>query len=209
MSNFIDLTGQKFGRLTVVKRAKNKGSCTVWECLCDCGNITAVRAYDLKIGRTKSCGCYNMEHITKHGHSHDRLYNIWRTAKSRCTNPQDKDFERYGARGIVMCNEWTGSNGLENFIGWSMSNGYQDNLSIDRIDNSKGYSPDNCRWVTMKKQQNNRRNNHIITYNGKSQTISQWSEELGIKHSTLLYRIDSGWSVEKALNTPVKRYNKN
>lgn len=205
MSKFIDLTGQKFGRLTVIERAENKGKHTVWKCKCECGNIIDVYSTHLNQGKSTSCGCLRVELIkersTTHGKSKTRLNNIYNTMKQRCYNESNSCFYRYGARGITICDEW--ENSFKAFYAWSMANGYADNLTIDRIDNNKGYSPDNCRWATVKEQSNNRRNNHLITYNGKTQTMTQWAEELGINKSTLRSRINLyHWAIEKAFNTP-------
>ncbi len=129
-----------------------------------------------------------------------RLFGIWAKMKQRCYNPNNPKFPIYGAEGKMICDEWQH---FEPFYTWAMANGYQDNLTIDRIDNSKGYSPDNCRWTTVKEQANNRRTCRIVEYNGKSQTIKQWSEELGIGYHTLIYRFNKGWSADEAFTTPV------
>lgn len=137
-----------------------------------------------------------------------RLCNIYSNMKDRCYNPKSKCYKNYGGRVITLCKEWmirekngkgNISIGYENFRKWALQNGYSDNLTIDRIDVNKGYSPDNCRWVTMKEQQNNRRNNRLITYNGKTQTMKQWAEELGISYEILESRLNKRhWTVEKA-----------
>lgn len=134
-----------------------------------------------------------------HGMTGTRIHNIWRSIKRRCYTKSHIEYKRYGGRGITACDEWQE---FIPFYEWSMKNGYQDNLTIDRIDPDGNYAPDNCRWATQKEQQNNRRNNHLITYNGKTQTAKQWSEELNIKNSTIITRLSRGWSVERTLNTP-------
>lgn len=207
MGKFIDLTGQKFGRLTVIERAENKHNNSAWLCKCECGALCVVQSCSLRSGRTKSCGCFQKEQITKileiHGQAkgnHTRLYNIYHGIKKRCYKKDEKSFNRYGGKGITMCNEWL--NDFQSFYDWAMSNGYADNLTIDRIDNSKGYFPDNCRWVTYKVQNNNTSRNHLITYNGKTQTMAQWAFEMGINYDTLRARINrSHWSIERALTT--------
>lgn len=203
MGKFIDLTGKKFGRLTVIERAENNEHGTAqWLCKCDCGNYDVVTTGNLK-KTTASCGCYRQERMTKHGKSGERVYKIWKDINKRCNNANHGNYEDYGGRGIKVCNEWR--NSFEMFYKWATENGYTDNLTIDRIDVNGNYEPSNCRWVDYKTQANNRRNNHLITYNGKTQTMAQWADELGMKYKTLSDRINiSKWSVEKAFNTPVR-----
>jgi len=201
----IDLTGNTFGRLTVIERAENAGKTTRWKCQCECGAETIVRQPDLKSGRTSSCGCLFSEQLaarnSKHGLSNTKLCSTWRAMKGRCYNPNCRAFKNYGGRGIGVCDEWR--NDLEAFYNWSMANGYQDNLSIDRIDVNGDYSPNNCRWTTKIVQANNTRSNHLLEYEGRTQTIAEWSREVGIKQHTIVRRLNLGWSVEKALKTPV------
>lgn len=141
----------------------------------------------------------------------DRLQNIFLHIKDRCYNPNFKDYKNYGGRGITICEEWQTPHswkGGRAFKKWALENGYADDLTLDRIDVNKGYSPENCRWVSMKVQQNNKRNNRLITYNGKTQTIAQWCEELGLPFSTVKNRLNRHLSVEKVLSKEPLYYKK-
>lgn len=210
MPKLNDRTGERYGRLVVLKRGPDKilksGRKVVqWECLCDCGNTTLVTTTSLGGGLTKSCGCLNDEkrkdpkikHHT-HGHRNERIYEIWHGMKARCYNPSSDSYNNYGFRGITVCEEW--KNNFQNFYDWAIKNGYQDNLSLDRKDNNLGYSPENCRWITQKEQQRNKRNNRLLTYKGETHCLAEWEEITGINRSTISTRIDKlGWTIEKAL----------
>lgn len=207
-----DLTGMRFGRLTVISldRYDPKNHSTRWNCLCDCGTEKSVFASCLKSGGTTSCGCYSSEQKSKRSRTHgfgneNRLYRIWIGIKSRCYSKSNHNFERYGARGIFVCDDWR--NSFETFREWALSSGYRDDLSIDREDNNGPYSPQNCRWATKKVQNNNRRTNVYITYNGETHTLSEWSEITGIKALTLASRKRAGWSDTECIEIPVKKSN--
>ena len=194
-----EITGQKFGYLTVLGFHERRKNDYFWKCKCDCGNISIVNKGHLNSGRTISCGCYRLKKMTKHGENKKRLYKIWNSMKKRCLNPNDQAYEYYGGRGIIVCDEW--KNSYEAFRDWALVNGYKNNLSIDRINNSKGYSPDNCRWATMKEQSNNTRRNRIITHNNETHTIAQWNEILGFPKKLIYNRLQRGWAIEKTLST--------
>ena len=204
----IDYAGKKIGRLTVVARAgTNRQREAMWLCKCECGNETIIRGSDVRTGHTKSCGCLKLENskkmLTKHGKRHTRLYHIWCGMKTRCNNPKDIGYSLYGGRGIKVCEEW--SQDFVTFHKWATENGYTDEMTIDRIDADGNYCPENCRWVTQKAQQNNRRNNHFILYNGETHTITEWAEITNIKPATIYDRLKRGWAVELALTAKASR----
>lgn len=159
-----DLTGRKYGKLTVLNRDSNTNAGdTTWVCLCECGNIKTIRRAGLVTGRTKSCGCLLSESsknrminlATKHGKSSHKLYRVWASMKGRCLDKGDSSYSNYGGRGISICHDWM--NDFNIFYNWAISNGYRDGLSIDRINNDGNYEPSNCRWATAKTQCRNTR----------------------------------------------------
>ena len=211
MGTFVDLTGQRFGRLTVLGRAEDgvspRGKHRVrWRCLCNCGNVRVVYGASLKSAKTVSCGCYHKdskkEQMTSHGGSGTRLYKIWDGMKARCYNPRKNYYPIYGGRGITVCDEWHYS--FEAFRNWAMANGYEDGLTIDRIDNNGNYCPENCRWATISQQNNNKSTSHFLTYNGETKTITQWAEATGFTFHAILARVSKGMTTEEALLTPLK-----
>lgn len=165
--NYRDLTGEKFNRLTVLHREGSHGSRACWKCRCDCGNEVIVETADLKSGNTKSCGCFRKEIIAerslKHGEAGNRLYHVWVGIKKRCYDSNSTSYEYYGGRGIRVCDEWR--HDYESFRDWAIKNGYNNNATrgectIDRIKVNENYSPQNCRWVSMKEQAMNKRCSH-------------------------------------------------
>lgn len=194
MAKFKDLTGKQFGRLTVIKLDSSKQSGSrmryFWKCTCECGNTHIVRTDSLTGGKVQSCGCLHKEQAienVKVNHTHkdtgSRLYSIWTGIKRRCYNTNDKSYERYGARGIVMCSEWKES--YQAFKDWSLDNGYDESLTIDRIDNNKGYEPNNCRWTTIAEQCRNRRTNVIID----GMCAKDYSELNNLNYKSLVRKI--------------------
>ncbi len=198
-----DLTGQKFGWLTALYRLHNyhkKGN-SYWLCVCDCGNIAEVRCTSLTSGVTKSCGCGKRYY--SHGKTNTRLYRIFQAMKNRCYNKHTINYKHYGGRGVTVCDEWR--NDFQAFYNWAINNGYRENLTIDRIDNNKGYSPDNCRFVDRKTQARNRHNIKQYTINGETHCLSEWCEILGLKFDKVRNRVyNYGWNIERALDLEVK-----
>lgn len=204
MGKLIDLTGQRFGRLTVIGRAARKGKNTYWLCRCDCGAEKEISRCNLLSG-TQSCGCLRAEktinrHIT-HGKSSTKLYGVWKAMLERCYEPKTERYPIYGGRGIEVCDEWRKD--FKVFYDWALSHGYSYGLTLDRIEVNGAYCPENCRWVTRIEQQNNMRTNHFVTFKGQTKTIAEWSRETGIDQHVLGGRIRNGWSVERAMKEPV------
>lgn len=204
-----DETGKRYGRLTVVgKHHQDARKEWYWLCECDCGNKAIVSGNKLRTGNTKSCGCLQEEHRREgfhktHGKSETPLYIAWLNMRSRCYNPGNIMYSNYGGRGIAVCDEWRQSS--EAFMRWAEANGYKDGLSIDRIDVNGNYEPNNCRWVTKKRQYLNRTDSHLITAFGKTQTIKEWADESGINYDTIERRINAyGWSPENAVSVKPK-----
>lgn len=183
-----DLTGQRFGRLTVLYRANNVGEMAKWHCRCDCGNEVDVFAGNLKKkNHSTSCGCYQEERRsevhTTHGMSHTRLDGVFNKMKQRCYNPNNPSYPSYGGRGIGICKEWLDD--PSEFYKWMYANGYRDDAeygetTIERNDNNKGYSPENCSIKPLKDQANNRRTNLFIEHNGVRKTLAQWRDFFGL-----------------------------
>lgn len=202
-----DLTGQKFNMLTVKSFAFIRETHAYWNCICDCGKETIVSGSKLIRGITKSCGCLGRtvsrkRMTTNNGYSKTRIYRIYIGIKRRCCNPNDKSYPYYGGRGIKICDEWLKDSKV--FIEWAKSSGYNDNLSIDRIDVNGNYEPKNCRWVTAKSQANNRTNNLFITFKGKTMTAAEWCESKGWNRHIIPERLRKGWSLEKSMTTPLR-----
>lgn len=188
---------ERYTRLVVVKEVeKTKNGQRQVLCKCDCGNFKIADLKNLRKGRIKSCGCLKKGRAkSANTIPRDRLYKIWGDVIQRCENPKNDKFNRYGGRGIKIHSEWRIS--YLAFKEWALNNGYSDNLTIDRIDVNGDYEPTNCRWTTSKVQANNKRNNVLITYNGETHTISEWSDITGIRYSNIQTRFRKGLPLEQ------------
>lgn len=200
-----DLTGMQFGLLTVLEYiGTNKYRASLWRCVCSCNGINEiiVSTSHLKSGDVQSCGCLiRTNHYKIHGECDTRLYDIWNGMKKRCNNPNSDRYNDYGGRGITVCDDW--NNNYINFRDWSLNNGYDDNLTIDRIDNDLGYSPDNCRWATRLEQQNNTRSNAYYEFNNETHSLTEWCRILNLNYNTIKSRLRNGWTFEQAITTPI------
>ena len=201
--------GSRFGMLVVNERvsdyvAPTGGVHRRYICTCDCGNVKTVVKDQLTSGKTKSCGCLRYgPKEKKHGEIKTRLYRIWGNMCNRCSNPRNPAFDRYGGRGITVCDDWKD---YRNFRDWAEASGYTNSLTIDRIDNDAGYNPSNCRWANDYTQANNKRNNRVITYNGEKKTIAEWARVTGIPYKVLYARLNRyGWTTERAFTQPLRK----
>lgn len=215
VGKFIDVTGQTFGNLTVLERAENQGTRAMWKCRCSCGKECIARGSELRSGSKVDCGHSGLKRIkkaaTKHGDSRSRLYRVWRSMLDRCKYANLDNSKYYHDKGITICEEWKD---YTVFKQWALQNGYNSNApfgkcTIDRKDGAKGYCPENCHFVDMVAQNKNRQEYHThtqrITYNGVTKYVDEFAMEYNIPYKTLwarLYR--SHWTVERALNTPVR-----
>ena len=207
--------GQVFGRLTVIGvpfyiPVGNGGRFQFAVCECDCGKNTAVRADHMRSGRSRSCGCLSVDTavatMTKHGMTIDRttnrLYFIWKGMLGRCNDEHNSSYKNYGKRGIRVCDEWMD---VKSFVGWALSNGYREDLTIDRIDNDGNYEPSNCRWANMTEQGNNRRGNRWIEAFGERKTMSEWlaDERCSVNnYQDIQRRLRNGWTTDEAIGVP-------
>ena len=200
------MIGKVFGRLTVLAFShKDKWRKNYWLCLCSCGKKVIVAERSLLTGNTKSCGCYRKQYsILKHlihGRQGTRLYAIWQNMKNRCRNTKVPAYKDYGGRGITVCDEWLD---FTCFMDWALNNGYDDSLSLDRINNNAGYKPSNCRWVTQKEQARNTRANVLITYKCDTLCVVAMAEKYNVNPKLLYGRLEKGWPVDRAIEEPVQ-----
>lgn len=208
MGNALNLTGQTFGRLTAVRRTTNSGcGHSRWICRCSCdGREVTVATIQLRKGETVSCGCYQREATTAanrtHGQSGTRMYRIWKNMLQRATNPSNRDYAKYGGSGHGLDDpRWRQ---FENFAA-DMADGYRNDLTLDRIDGTKGYSKANCRWATYATQNRNTSRNRMVTFQGVTKPLVDWANAFGLSRHIPAARLRAGWSIERALTTPVKR----
>lgn len=205
----IDLTGKKFGRLTVEKRSTNRYGRPAWNCKCECGKETIVSTSHLRSGHTQSCGCFHKEILKStnltHGHTakgkRSWEFSTWVNILTRCNNKKVRSYKDYGAKGIKVCERWSGDDGFENFFA-DMGPRPSLSHSIGRKLNHVGYEPGNCQWETKLQQGQNTSRVKNLTYNGKTQCVSAWCRELGLGDSGIHLRLQNGWSLERALSTP-------
>ncbi len=208
LGEFKDLTKNKFGRLTPIRAYdRTKAGTTRWLCLCDCGAKKIISYGNLISGATRSCGCLRREFFTKHDHCNrskvTKVYKAWCHMRGRCNDSSSKDYHLYGGRGIRFCKRWMK---FENFLE-DMGEPPTKRHSLDRINNNGDYCKSNCRWATSQTQCRNKRTNHIISYDGKTQCLIVWAKELDMESSLLRYRLKH-WSIEKSLTTPVRKRKK-
>lgn len=210
-----DFRGKKIGRLSPIEidtEATISHSQIHWRCQCDCGGETSVNVFNLAKQSTLSCGCIHREQLTernsKHGMAGSKIYTLWQAMLQRCYYEKHEYYHLYGGKGITVCNEWRED--FQAFFDWSMSNGYEDGLSLDRIDGNDDYKPSNCRWVTAQAQANNTSRNHYIEYQGEKLTLAEAARKYNIPYHTLKARVNAlHWPVELAITTPVTLSNNN
>ncbi|MDD3157464.1 hypothetical protein [Anaeromusa sp.] len=217
MSAFIDISGQKFGRLTAVQRVTKAGEKTKWLFSCECGKSHIATLNNVRSGKTLSCGCLHSEISARiarkisekarcvntiHGKKNERIYTTYSNMKARCYNQKNTHYSRYGGRGITVCTEWR--NSPQAFFDWALKNGYTDELTIDRIDNDKGYCPENCRFVSQATQLRNNSRNVFVTINGSTKVLADWVKALGISRGKVARAMSQGMSPVEAIDYAVK-----
>ena len=205
MSKIIDLQGKVFEKLTVREFSHTKSNQNYWICDCECGNTKIASAHHLTIGKTKSCRC----HMKNYDSKTSRLYQIWTQMKSRCHNKNSANYRNYGMKGIQVCERWHDYKKFHEDMANSHDKHVEQygkvNRTLERTNNSKGYSPDNCKWATKKEQRRNCSQSKFYQYRGKTVTTGEISELYGISYGTIESRLHRGWSIDKIIETPVAK----
>lgn len=209
MSRFIDISGEKYNRWTVLSLDRIENKKAYWLCKCDCGVEKVVSSASLRNNTSKSCGCILNENRSRSakGLSKTRINNIYHNMKTRCNNKKSRRYKNYGGRGIKVCDEW--NNNFLAFYNWSINNGYKDNLTIDRIDVNGDYEPSNCRWVTLKEQFYNKTDNVFYEINGEKKCLAELCKDYNMPYQTVRKRLERGKSIEESLNTPINKKYRN
>lgn len=203
----VEFLNKSFGDLFVLEEAGYHKRIRLVKCKCICGVIKIYPLARIKNGDIVSCGCrirrLTIERNTTHGHSKTKLYRVWEGMKERCSNANHESYAHYGGKGVTVCAEWKD---YTKFFNWTVAAGYKDGLSLDRYPNIDGnYEPNNCRWATIIQQMRNMSTNRIIEYNGQSKCIAEWAEIFGLRAGLIYDRLNKlGWSIHKALTTPIK-----
>jgi len=205
-----DITGKRFGYLTVIRlEGSNNRKERTWRCKCDCGKETVVPSYRIRHGGVTSCGCHQRDcnYRSKKAKNNPRLYRVFKDMHRRCQYEKDPNYPNYGGRGIKVSEVWSK---FDDFCDWALEHGYDANAeygacTLDRIDTNKDYFPENCRFVDMIEQSNNRRNNHYIVFNGKKQTVTQWEREYNLYSGAINSRLKKGLTIEEAITKPITR----
>jgi hypothetical protein len=195
----VDISGEVFGRLTAIKKIGSQNGHALWECICSCGNLHKAILGNLRYGFVSSCGCFNKETHTTHGLARTPEYRVWQDMKDRCSNKKNNYYKDYGGRGIRVCLRWQ-----ESFEEFYKSVGPKPFLKaeLDRINNNKGYYPNNVRWTTSKENSRNTRRNRLITYKGETKCVSEWAEITGISKGAIKHRLNVGWDISEVLEKP-------
>lgn len=200
ISDTNEYVGRRYGRLTIIGDGGRRGKGIAYVvCRCECGSEKTVRLVHLKSGITASCGCLHRDRVTKHGLSHSATWNAWAMMVQRCVNPACDSFPRYGGKGITVCDRWLR---FENFL--EDMGERPPEMTIERVNGERGYSPENCRWATRKEQARNRSTNLLVEIGGVAKCVAEWAEEYGINRKCVYQRIRNGWDPVDAITTPTR-----
>jgi len=198
----VDISGRRYGRLVAIERLGFRKGEALWKCLCDCGTSRIVPLRCLRGGISSSCGCHRRDRMKalafRHGETGTPTHRSWSSMKQRCTNPAVISWKYYGAKGIRVCNRW---NVFANFL--ADMGERPPGTSLERLDNTRDYCPENCVWATPQQQCRNKRTNRLVTYDGQTKPLAQWADEVGINRKALAARLKRGWTLEKAFTSPI------